>query len=286
MIKATVFADTKCILGEGSWYDGKNGKLYWLDIFGCKVFVHDFASGERKEYQLDQLVTTIVPKEDGTGFVLGMRDGVYMTDNEFKTFKPFPMPADANFAVRRCNDGKCAPDGKLWIGVMDLNGAVGQGDQYVVGDSEIYKEIPGIDVPNGIVWNKAQDTMYFNDTLKAQVYAYDYAPGHVCNQRVIFEAGPGVYTDGMAIDEDDNVWVCLHGGAKVIKIDPRKGELLDYIDVPCPQPTSVALADGKAYITTAAENLTAEQLAKYPYSGGVFVAETGVKGAAPFRYKG
>ena len=81
MIKATLFADTKCILGEGSWYDGKNSKLYWLDIFGCKVFVHDFKAADTKVYQLDKFVTTIVPKEDGTGFVLGMRDGVYECDN-------------------------------------------------------------------------------------------------------------------------------------------------------------------------------------------------------------
>jgi len=284
MIKATLFADTKCILGEGSWYDQKNSKLYWLDIFGCKVFVHDFKTEERKVYQLDKYVTTIVPKEDGTGFVLGMRDGVYACDNEFTEFKA--LDVDDDFTNRRCNDGKCAPDGKLWVGTMELHGAAGEGVQFVVGDDGAYREISNIDVPNGIVWTADQKTMYFNDTLKGQIYAYDYVPGHVSNQRVIYTLDEKCYTDGMAIDENDNLWIALHGAGKVIYIDPRKGELLDYVEVPCTQPTSVAIGNGKLYITSARESLSDELLEKYPYSGGVFVADIPVKGVASFYYKG
>lgn len=32
--------------------------------------------------------------------------------------------------------------------------------------------------------------------------------------------------DGMTIDEDDNLYICLYGGGSVIKVNPATGQLL------------------------------------------------------------
>lgn len=59
------------------------------------------------------------------------------------------------------------------------------------------------------------------------------------------------------------------------------------IEVDAPQVTCACFGGpnlDRLYITTAREHFTEEQAEKYPLSGGLFVAEPGVKGLPEDRY--
>jgi len=268
------------------WYDGEKNRVYWLDIWGCKVFIHDLATAETRVINVTDPVTTIVPREGEDGFVIATCTGFYLVDEDFTKFDKLPMPDDIDFAKYRGNDGKVAPDGWFWVGAMELNSTPGLAKEYVVTKDKCWKVLDGLDIPNGIVWNKAHDTMYFNDTLSRRIYAFDYTPGHIENQRVVYVHGGEGVPDGMAIDEDDNLWIAIYGDAVVLKVDPRKGELLDTVAVDCPGCSSVAVGGGKLWITTGTEGLDDEGKKKYPHAGGVFIADIPQQGVPSFRFKG
>lgn len=87
---------------------------------------------------------------------------------------------------------------------------------------------------NGLAWNKANNKLYYIDTPTRKVveFVYDDTLGVLSKEnRTAFDVDlfPGKITghpDGMTIDEDDNLWICLYGGGAVIKANPTTGELL------------------------------------------------------------
>jgi sugar lactone lactonase YvrE len=93
--------------------------------------------------------------------------------------------------------------------------------------------------------------------------------------------------DGMAIDEEGMLWIAHYGGSGVYRWNPQNGEFLEKIEVPAPHVTSCAFVGenlNKLMITTAQENMSEEDLIKYPQSGDVFLAEIKVKGQSAFKY--
>ena len=87
--------------------------------------------------------------------------------------------------------------------------------------------------------------------------------------------------DGMAIDEEGMLWIAHWGGFGVYRWNPNSSELLSKIDLPVPQVSSCAFVGDELdhlLITTARENMSPEDVKKYPESGDVFIVKTGVKG--------
>ena len=283
MRQAKLLVRSQNILGEGAWFDFKTQTLIWLDIFGQKINKLNVKSGEHKIWAVPKPVTTIVPAEKG-GYVLGMIDGIYHIDDAFHTLNPIPG-LNVDFTSHRCNDGKCDPQGRFWIGIMELEGKKGDGALHIADGKSCMLGWDALDVPNGIVWNSKGDTVYFTDTIEGEIYRFDYRDGNLSNKQTIYKATEGM-TDGMAIDEEDMIWVAVWGSGKVFRIDPSTGKTVDYVEVGVPNVTSAAIADGKIYITTASIGLTEEELAKYPESGGLFVAEVGLKGVQSPMFKG
>ena len=99
--------------------------------------------------------------------------------------------------------------------------------------------------PNGIVWTKSGRTMYWIDTMRCAVFAFDYniTSGAATNQRVAFRVGGSEgegYPDGCTIDADDMLWIAMWEGWAVRRYNPRSGELLGTYPVPAQQVTSCA----------------------------------------------
>ncbi len=280
-MKAEVLLNTKCILGEGAWFDSSRNVLLWLDIFGCEIHELDVSTGIDTCHDVPKPVTTIVPSDNG--YILGTSEGVAVIDPKFQKLTPILSP-EYDYSHYRCNDGKCGPDGRFWIGVMELEGKKGMGAYYAVDGNTCELMLDNLDVPNGIVWNSKQDKMYYTDTLNGSVYSVDYEGGKVSNQSTIFTATDGM-PDGMAIDENDNLWIAVWGSGCVYNIDPRSGKTVDRIETSAPNVSSVAIADGRIYITSATLGMSKNDLNKNPDAGAVFIADVPVKGIEAFRYK-
>lgn len=129
--------------------------------------------------------------------------------------------------------------------------------------------------------------MYLADSYANLLYRADFhaEPGELGRSEVLTKTeGVGV-PDGLAVDVEGCFWVAMHGGREVRRYDAT-GRVVGLVPVPVLQPTSCAFgADGRLFVTSARNGLSAEELARSPLSGSIFVVETGTEGVPvrPFR---
>ena len=79
------------------------------------------------------------------------------------------------------------------------------------------------------------------------------------------------------------------GGARVTRWDPATGRLLAEVPLPAWNVTACVFGGPgltDLYITTARKGLSAEQLVRFPLSGGLFRLRTDIQGMPTFAYAG
>ncbi len=151
----------------------------------------------------------------------------------------------------------------------------------------IQKKIDSVTTSNGLAWSLDNKRLYYIDspTQCVQSFIFDEESGAIKFEKIIIRIPANMGTpDGMAIDEEGMLWIAHYGGFGVYRWNPLNGSLIDKIDLPVPNITSCAFAGEKLdhlIITTAKENLSEKDLKKYPGSGDIFCAKTGVSGIAP-----
>ena len=106
---------------------------------------------------------------------------------------------------------------------------------------ELALVLPDRTISNGIGWSLDGTTMYYIDSITQRVaaFAYDLDTGGLGEQRTFTEIDPADgLPDGLTVDAEGGVWVCLFGGGRVRRYLPD-GRLdqeimlpLDQSDVP------------------------------------------------------
>ena len=281
-------------LGEGAIFHG--GRYLHVDIYGPSgsgqpgpaVYSHDVSSGALRAYPMPSFVGTVVPCADGRRAAVALRDGVWALDLASGALSRL-FPGLAPGADRRFNDGKAAPDGRLWVGSMGAPGKVapGAGTLYVCEpDGATFRAaLPGVTISNGLAWAPDGRTMYYIDTPEDAVFAFDYdaATGAIANKRVAFAipAGTG-HPDGCCIDAAGNLWVAQWGGSRVVAYNTATGAVVAEVRLPAAHVSSVTFGGdglGDLYITTAKEHLSPEERAAQPHAGDIFMVKNcGFKG--------
>lgn len=95
------------------------------------------------------------------------------------------------------------------------------------------------------------------------------------------------FPDGTTIDADGNLWIAVFKGYCVIKIDPTTGELLQKVDIPACQVTSVTFG-GPNYdilFVTSARMEMAGVPNDYPGGCTFMVTGLGVRGSPNVNFK-
>ncbi|MFW6253204.1 MAG: SMP-30/gluconolactonase/LRE family protein, partial [bacterium] len=178
-------------------------------------------------------------------------------------------------------------------GTMGRHGEAGLGSLYRLdANGSVTQILSGADISNGIVWSPDKRFMYWTDTLKGVIYAFDYddVSGRVSNRRVAFKLDPADgLPDGMTIDAEGMLWVACWEGGKVIRVDPEAGTKRAEVKLPASRVTSCAFGGAdldRLYITTARMALSDAELTKQPDAGSLFVCEPGVRGIPAVAYAG
>jgi sugar lactone lactonase YvrE len=168
---------------------------------------------------------------------------------------------------------------------MHLEQMIPMGSVYKISATgETIKMIDSVTISNGIVWTKDASTMYYIDTPTQNIQAFDFdvTTSTLSNERTVVRISQAIgFPDGMAIDEEDMLWVGLWNGNAVGRFNPKTGELISKIEVPAHNVTSCTFGGknlDKLYITTASVDMTEDEKTKYPLAGSLFVADPGVKG--------
>lgn len=288
---AQVVFPRRSLLGEGSLWDVGDQKLYWVDIVDQKVMCFDPVRQANTEWATGQSVGTVVRTRGGR-LLLALRHGVGVLDPSSGELRLLVDP-EKDKPGNRFNDGKCDPRGRLWAGTMVENGPQGGAALYCF-DETLRPEpkITGVDISNGLAWSLDERTFFFIDTPTGVVraYGFDAEAAALTGGRVVarFDEGQGS-PDGMAIDSEDCLWVCLWGGRRVVRVDPETGQMLFQVNVPANNVTSCAFGGkdlNQLYITTARVGQSPEQLEADPAAGSLFVAQVPARGVAAKRFEG
>ena len=269
--------------GEGAiWWDGA---LYYVDIEGHQVHRFDPVTGNENSWNIGQRVGTVVPRESG-GLVVAGDHGIYFLDEESGALTAIADP-EPEKTDNRFNDGKCSPDGRFFAGTISLVKKNGDARLYRLDpDLTLHEAFGPVTNSNGIVWSGDGKTVFYIDTPRKEVLAFDYEDGHLRNMRSVvstehLDSSP----DGMTIDAEGKLWVAFCHGGCVVRFDPETGAELQRVEIPALETTSCAFGGENfedLYVTTGIHISVEEE-----HGGRLFVIRgLGVRGVEANAFAG
>lgn len=274
---------TQCYLGEGPLWIAELGCFFWVDIEKGNLHKYHLESEKLEIRHFPHYLAVVLEGQNGK-LILGLDRKLVRYDWETQEIEEL-CEVEAGLTLNRFNDGKVDPMGRIWIGTLSTLFTEGAGSLYRIGsDLRPEVQLKNLTISNGMAWTADQRTFYFIDTptRKIQGYSFDAESGKIGFRRIAVEIPEDLgFPDGMCIDREGMLWVAHYGGSGVYRWNPKNGELLDKIELPVPHVTSCCFGGENLdmmLITTAQENMSENDLKKYPKSGDVFLVKMEVRG--------
>ena len=260
----TAFDLSPCELGEGPRWDAATQTLTFVDIAGYAIHAFRPATGALKSVATDAPPGFAVLDTRGH-LIAGLGDGIYDLGRGGTDRRRLARPA--MHPENRFNDAGVDPRGRLWAGTMHADAS-----RERVPTGALYRIDPGgpvtfatdIGIANGLGWSPDGGTMYFAETHRGIVWAYDYdlATGTPSNRRALAEVAIDIgVPDGLTVDARGFVHVAIWRGARINVYAPD-GRLDETIAMPVPSATSCCFGDEDLrtlYVTTDGRRLSGER---------------------------
>ena len=281
----------QALLGECPLWSDLDERLYWVDIEGEAIHRYDPATNVDEQRVVPGRPGSIALTPDAGRLLVALEQGLAFFDWETGSCERWIL-LEPEGTGNRLNDGRCDPAGRFWVGSMfDPTSAMrSTGLLHRVspnGDAATVRSAIG--VPNGLAFSPDGATMYFADTPRTTVWAYDYDPasGDAVNERVFLDFGdlPG-RPDGACVDEDGCYWIACVYGWTVLRVTPD-GAIDRRIELPVEKPTMPAFGGpglATLFVTSIGQGGSGPSAPGQRDPGGLFAIETGVRGLAEPRF--
>jgi sugar lactone lactonase YvrE len=278
----------QCAVGEGPLWDVQTQRLYWIDIIGPAVHCLDPASGETRSWKVPRIIGSMAISQDGNAIV-ALADGVYRLDFANGECSPLATSPDLDQQVQLA-DGKVDRRGRFIVGSSDRGMKAARGSLYALdpGATALRKIDSDIFLSNGPCWSRDDRTFYHADSIRKQIYAYDYDIEHgtVKNRRPFASTAElGGIPDGATVDAEDHVWSAICEGGKLVRFRPD-GSIERILEMPLKLPGSVMFGGpelDRLYVPTLSPAFLGRQAD--PLDGSTFVIEgLGIKGIPEPRF--
>jgi sugar lactone lactonase YvrE len=203
--------DFPLLAGESPVWDARGRAVYFADLDAPALFRLDPATGEVDRWMMPSPIGSFGLTADGRAIV-AMRSGVHLLD--FASGKlDFLVHPEPDVETNRLNDGKVGPDGRFWIGSMDMRpirepvAALYRIDW----DGTSTRVLDGLRISNGLAWSPDGRTLWHSDSRSfvLRCFDYDLARGTIANGRDIWRPtlADGL-PDGAAMDSEGCYWSC------------------------------------------------------------------------------
>lgn len=163
-------------LGEGPLWSVDKQTLFWVDIYGKCIESFTPQTNDHKTFQLPCQAGAVAFRKQG-GFALATNKGFAFWDGISNVVEWVGNPEE-NKPLFRFNDGKVDPGGRFWAGTMydgPSRHPRPEGSLYRLDhDKTIHRKETGILISNGIGWSPDHRIMYYTDSIRKTIFAYDY----------------------------------------------------------------------------------------------------------------
>lgn len=274
---------TRARLGECPLWNADLQQLFWVDIFNHRVHQFDPATGQDRYFDVGDLVGAIALAGQDR-LLIALRDRLAFLNTqtgEVTTLYQieFPHPSDT-----RLNDGKCDSQGRFWVG--SISDIAGQAALYRYDlDGSLHVMETELTISNGLGWSPDGETFYLTDSALHKIYAYDFEAetGTIRDRRILIDLSDEVAEpDGLAIDQQGNIWSALWNGWCIACFNPE-GQEISRIKVSVQRPTCVAFGGADLtdlYITSASVGLSQKEVKQGFFAGDLFRLSTQAIGLA------
>jgi sugar lactone lactonase YvrE len=272
------------IVGESPLWHPQERRLYWVDIQGKKVHRFDPASGRNETFALPDLVTCLAFRKKGA-LLLTMRKNFAFFDPDSGKFEVLAT-VETDKPHNRFNDGRVDPQGRFWAGTIgDPAWDQPVGSLYRLDpDQTVTTMQTQVICSNGTDWSPDGRTMYYTESFRYAIFAYDFDPstGSLSNRRVFAEVDRklGAFPDGLCVDAQGFIWSNQVGIGRVVRYD-LAGKIERQVQLPVPRAVGCTFGGDNLstlFITSARETMTPQQLRDAPLSGSLFAVDPGVNG--------
>ena len=278
---------SKALLGEGVLWVKSLQSIFFVDIKKRKIFILNIYKKSKKILKVDKEIGFISHVKENI-FILGLKSEIRIVN--LKTKKTiFSLNIEPKYPNNRINDGKIDPIGRLWFGTMDNVNTAKSGALYCLDNNlKLHKVDDKYYITNGPAFINKYN-FYHTDSKKKIIYNIKINKNFKIIKKTIFKKFDKKYgsPDGMTTDIKNNLWVC-HYHVGFITVYNVKGKMIKKIKFPAKNITNCTFAgktDKEIFLTTARSKMKANEIAKYPLSGGLFKILTNVKGKKTRSYK-
>lgn len=280
--------------GEGPIWHEHFGVI-WLDVAAKKIITYDPDSNKDTVYDALGWIKSLIPTNDGQ-FIGVYKEGLYYINFKLGIKKPFILPPELT-EMHYLNKAKCGPDGQIWVGCSDgffkkfkespqtafSNYPFSNAKLFSINTTgELTTHLSTVASSNGLDWDRNSNKFYHIDSSKHSIFQYELTKdSKIKFEKVIytFKIEEG-FPNGMAIDQDGNIYVALFKGGliakrsneptKIVCIHPETMKIIKEFIIPISHVTSCTIG-GKdmniLYITTAYEPLQELRIKEEPYAG-------------------
>ena len=168
ILKAQVEVELPCILGEGSLWHPLQEKLYWVDIDQYRIYSYNPGTRKISFTETSKPVSALVPV-NSTTMLIALKDEIARFNTIDEKIESL-IQVGKNMSDNRCYNGKCDPQGRFWIGTMNVSALYGCGSLYhITQDLSMTKVLDQLTIANGMDWSPAGDKMYFMRPLQSKI---------------------------------------------------------------------------------------------------------------------
>jgi len=296
--------DTLCASGESPFWHAQEERLYWVDTLLKRVWRHHPASGRSEHWDFPEPVTGLAPCRSG-GLLLVMGAQVMHAGS----WMDVPTPLSTLPASRmpyRLQGGRCDPWGRFWVSSMPTGPEAGPdsgmtGTLYCLPTRrqarvELQPVRGAVLDCHGWAWSPDGRFMVWCAHHRHEVEQAGMSlpgswppelglPMTLARFSEADVARLGSPRSG-AMDKLGRYWVAMAGGGRVLCIDDH-GQAQIEVRTPTFNPTGLCFggADMRTlFVTSSRAHRSAEELAAYPRSGGVFSLRLDAPGATQAVY--
>ena len=203
-----------------------------------------------------EVFVTLPGKSTGNGIVFDKKGAMYIADYvghnvlkvDMKTKKVSVFAHEPKMS--QPNDLAIAPDGTLYA--SDPNWENGTGQLWRIGtDGKVTLVAEKMGTSNGIEVSPDGKTLYVNESVQRNVWAFDIAKGGSLRNKRLLKKFDDHGFDGMRCDADGNLYITRHGKGTVAVLSPA-GKVIREIDVLGTKPSNLCFGgpDGRTVYVT------------------------------------